>query len=160
MVGFVAIRGNTMGDHSIYDRGSNRLSGYDYSQPGAYFITIGSYHRKAIFGQILEAAFIPTLAGKIVREEWFRSTQNRSEIDLNAFTLMLNHLHGIIWINDSVPQSVGAHGRAPLIWNDLSSTNQLLKMLFDPFVLNAQGGRAGKMAKEKGGQGTIDDGST
>ena len=53
-----------------------------------------------------------------------------------------------------------AFGRTPLIWNDLSRAKFLLKELFKIPILLPYGGRAGKIAKEKGGQGIIDDRST
>lgn len=36
-------------------RRSIRLQGYDYTQSGQYFITICTYDRKCIFGDIVEA---------------------------------------------------------------------------------------------------------
>ena len=50
-------------------------------------------------------------AGLIVQNEWFRSLHIRREIDLDAFVVMPNHIHGIVVINDN---SVGVHGRATL----------------------------------------------
>jgi hypothetical protein len=75
-------RGNDMSLRANYHRKSNRLSGYDYSQPGAYFITIKSFLRKSIFGKINKGVFVPTPAGKIVEQEWFRSEQIRDEDEL------------------------------------------------------------------------------
>jgi REP element-mobilizing transposase RayT len=49
--------------------------------------------------------------GEIVQEEWLRSAEIRREITLDAFIVMPNHIHGIIFIHDD---SVGATGRSPL----------------------------------------------
>jgi putative transposase len=103
-----------MSSLTFKDRSSNRLPGYDYSQPGAYFVTISSYHRKCIFGHISNGIFLPNPLGEIVWEEWFRSEHVREEVEMDAFVLMPNHLHGIVWITDRNSDHVGATGRSPL----------------------------------------------
>ena len=92
----------------IHHRKSIRLKGYDYTQPGAYFITICTYHRDEIFGQIVHGEMKLSPLGKIVREEWMRSAEIRKEIRIfeDEFVIMPNHLHGINWI-------VGADGVRP-----------------------------------------------
>ena len=36
--------------------------------------------------------------GRIVREQWLDTVRIRPQIELDAFTVMPNHLHGILWI--------------------------------------------------------------
>jgi len=49
--------------------------------------------------------------GDIVAEEWLRSQELRCEIQLDAFVIMPNHVHGIVIIADAkVPGIVGATG--------------------------------------------------
>ena len=38
-------------DPKIHHRRSIRLKGYDYSQPGAYFVTIVTRQRECLFGE-------------------------------------------------------------------------------------------------------------
>jgi len=98
-------------------RTSNRLTGYDYAQPGAYFVTVRTYRCQLLFGEIAESVFIPNNLGKIVEEELLRSEFIRKEIELDEWVVMPNHLHAIVWIHPSHAKSsppVGAHGRAPL----------------------------------------------
>ncbi|MBN1370891.1 MAG: hypothetical protein JW987_02945 [Anaerolineaceae bacterium] len=92
-------------------RQSIRLKGYDYTQPGAYFITLVTHHRREIFGYIEQGHLTPSNLGQMVQEEWFRSAQIRREIQLHEdeFVLMPNHIHGIVWIVDLV----GADGVRP-----------------------------------------------
>ena len=54
--------------------------------------------------------------GQIVEDEWLRTPSIRSEVGLDTFVVMPNHVHGIVVIKeDERPDaSVGAHGRAPL----------------------------------------------
>lgn len=63
--------------------------------------------------------------GQIVADEWMRSRSIRREIDFDAWVIMPNHIHGLVWIQASdVPQDlVGANGRLPL-HGMAHSTNQ------------------------------------
>ena len=89
----------------IHHRRSIRLKGYDYTQPGAYFVTFCSYQRDEIFGEVINGEMKLPPLGEIVRQEWFRSGEIRKEIQLfeDEFVVMPNHGHGIVWI-------VGADG--------------------------------------------------
>ena len=97
----------------IHHRRSIRLKGYDYTQPGAYFVTFCSYKRDEIFGEVINAEMKLSTLGEIVRNEWFRSAEIRKEIRLfdDEFMVMPNHGHGIIWIVDTT--AVGADGVRP-----------------------------------------------
>jgi putative transposase len=64
----------------IHHRQSTRLKGYDYSQPGAYFVTICTYRRDEIFGEVINGEMKLSALGEIVHEEWFRSAEIRKEI--------------------------------------------------------------------------------
>jgi REP element-mobilizing transposase RayT len=90
-------------------RRSIRLQNYDYSQPGAYFVTICTYKRECLFGHIEDGVIYYTIFGEIVCQEWSRSDTIRSEIRLDLFVVMPNHLHGIVVITHS-DGIVGAHG--------------------------------------------------
>jgi len=94
----------------IHHRRSIRLKGYDYTQPGAYFVTICTYQRAEIFGEIKNGEMILSPLGKIVHAEWMRSAEIRKEIQIfdDEFVVMPNHLHGINWI-----VNVGADGVRP-----------------------------------------------
>ncbi len=91
-------------------RKSIRLKEYDYTQPGAYFVTICTYRRAHLFGQVVDGEMRLNAFGKIVWEEWFRTAQVRPYVELfeNEFVVMPNHIHGIIWI---VEHDVGATRR-------------------------------------------------
>jgi REP element-mobilizing transposase RayT len=99
---------------SKYTRRSIRLKDYDYSQAGAYFITLSAHNRQCLFGDIVDGAMHLNRIGEIVQSGWLRSENIRSEIELDEFVVMPNHVHGIILICDSVSTQQRAHGRAPL----------------------------------------------
>src|SRR3972149_9706 len=96
-------------DPTKHHRRSIRMSGYDYAEEGAYFVTVVTHQRECLFGGIADGEMRIDRYGEVVRDEWLRSVQIRREIDLDVFVVMPNHLHGIVVIRD-----VGAHGRAPL----------------------------------------------
>jgi len=85
-----------------HHRRSIRLKGYDYTQPGAYFITICAYQRMHVFGEIIDSQMILNEIGKIARDEWFKTAKLRPYVELyeDEFVVMPNHAHGIIWIVD------------------------------------------------------------
>ena len=87
-------------DPNRHHRRSIRLRGYDYTQPGAYFVTICTHERAMLFGQVVDGEMVLNEWGEIVREEWFRSAEIRAAIKLfpDEFVVMPNHIHGIIWI--------------------------------------------------------------
>ena len=86
-------------------KNSLRLESYDYSNSGAYFITICSYKRKAIFGEIKNELMHLNDYGKIIDDCWFQISENNKNIELDDFVLMPNHLHGIIRIVREIHES-------------------------------------------------------
>ena len=80
------------------NRRSIRLQGYNYSRPGAYFVTICTRNRECIFGDIVNADMVLNEYGIIVRDEWIKSAEIRDECELDEFVVMPNHFHGIMWI--------------------------------------------------------------
>jgi putative transposase len=95
-------------DPPKYHRRSIRLPGYDYTQPGAYFITLVTWQRKELFGQVVDGETRLNEFGKIAREEWLKTAALRPNVALHGdeFVVMPNHVHGIIWIVEDV--GVGA----------------------------------------------------
>ena len=81
-------------------RRSMRLPGYDYSQVGAYFVTVCTADRKMLFGDIVNHQMVLNEAGRIVAEEWLKSARIRAEVELDAWVVMPNHFHGIVTIAD------------------------------------------------------------
>lgn len=100
-------------DANKHHRRSTRLQGYDYTQNGAYLVTICTSERSCLFGQVTDAGeMLLSTLGCVVEENWHKSAEIRKEIILDAFIVMPNHIHGIIMVIGEPP--VGAQGRAPL----------------------------------------------
>ena len=87
-----------MTNHGGNRRRSIRLQGYDYSRPGAYFITICTHNREFLFGTIVDGEMVLNQYGKIVADEWMKTPKIRREIKLDEWVVMPNHFHGIVWI--------------------------------------------------------------
>jgi putative transposase len=85
-------------------RRSIRLKGYDYTQPGAYFITICTHQRAHVFGVIVDGEMRLNRWGEIVRTEWFKTAELRPNVEMHEeeFVVMPNHVHGIIWLVENV----------------------------------------------------------
>ena len=92
-------------------RKRNRLKDYDYSQAGAYFITICSKDRKKIFSEIIAGAN-PQLTdiGQIVDNEILKLSSTYENVTLDIYVIMPNHVHMIILIHEN-----GRQNAAPTI---------------------------------------------
>jgi len=100
-------------DPKKHHRRSIRLKGYDYTLPGAYFVTMVTHQHQLLFGDILNGDMALNYVGHIVKAEWLRTSKIRPNVTLDEYVIMPNHLHGIIIItNDEIP--VGATSWSPL----------------------------------------------
>jgi REP element-mobilizing transposase RayT len=79
-------------------RRSIRLPEYDYTQQGAYFITICSHLKKHIFGEITSGSMKLSPVGEIAHYQWHQLPQHFNNIELDTFIIMPNHIHGILII--------------------------------------------------------------
>ena len=83
-----------------HQRRSVRLEDYDYSQEGAYFITICTDGKKNLFGKIKNGELILNSFGKIAKEEWNRTIHSRKNLEMDEYIVMPNHFHAIVHITD------------------------------------------------------------
>lgn len=88
-------------------RKSIRLPGYNYSKPGAYFVTICVKDHVRLFGSIQNSAMQENEFGKIVRTCWNDLPRHYPSVKLDAFVIMPNHIHGVVVIVDN-GNTVGA----------------------------------------------------
>jgi len=86
----------------LHHRRSIRLKGHDYTQPGAYFVTIAAWQRECLFGEIVDGVVLLNTAGNIIHTEWLNLPHHFPDIRLEAFMVMPNHFHGIIVIDPIV----------------------------------------------------------
>jgi REP element-mobilizing transposase RayT len=99
-----------------HHRHSIRLRGYDYAQAGAYFVTLCVQGHAELFGQVAGGAVELTEIGRIVAEEWEYTPAMRPNVELDAFVVMPDHLHGIVVIaqrDDGAAAPEAARTRSP-----------------------------------------------
>ncbi len=104
-----------------HHRRSIRLKGYDYSQAGAYFVTICTQNRECLFGEIVQGEMCLNDAGKMIIRWWDELSNKFPMFDPDAFVVMPNHLHGIGIISD-VGATLG--GRPELAMSGLSDDEE------------------------------------
>ena len=73
-----------------------RSRSYDYSRPGAYFVTMITRKRRPIFGTPTRTGILLTDAGRIVHESWLRVPERFIDVRIDAFVVMPDHVHAII----------------------------------------------------------------
>src|SRR5574341_1277942 len=88
-------------DPNKQHRRSIRLKGYDYTQVGAYFVTICTQHRECLFGEVVDGEMQVNVYGRIVQACWDAITIHFPFVALDAFMVMPNHIHGIIVLNET-----------------------------------------------------------
>ncbi len=79
---------------------SKRLAGYDYSQPGFYFVTICVQQHRSVFGAILDGQMHLKPRGEIARSVWMTLPRRYPHVKLDEYIFMPNHMHGIIELTD------------------------------------------------------------
>jgi putative transposase len=77
-----------------------RLKEYDYSMPGGYFITICTYDKQWLFGTIVDGEMQFSPQGLIAQRCWNDIAKHFYNIELDAFVVMPNHIHGIIILDE------------------------------------------------------------
>jgi putative transposase len=85
-------------DPDKHHRRSVRLKGQDYAEPGAYFVTVCTHERACLFGHVVNGEMHLNDAGEIARRCWEDIPHHFPLVELDAFVVMPNHIHGIIVI--------------------------------------------------------------
>jgi len=89
-----------------HHRRSIRLKGYDYSKPGAYFITLCINKRLCLFGEIIDGKMILNDAGEMVSEIWQEIPKYYPGIKIDEQIVMPNHFHGIIILKNENVEAI------------------------------------------------------
>jgi len=82
-----------------FDRKLNRMPGFDYSQPGYYFVTICTKDRIEYFGDVKDEEMILNNYGRVVQKQWLWLQKQYQYVKLDKYIIMPNHLHGIIFFD-------------------------------------------------------------
>ena len=79
---------------------STRLKGWDYRNPGEYFITICTQNRQHFFGECKNGKMKLSTAGAIAQGFWFEIPKHYDHVQLGEFVVMPNHVHGILILSE------------------------------------------------------------
>ena len=90
---------------TVHNRRTIRLPGYDYSQAGAYFVTVVTQNRSSLFGEIQNGEMLVNDIGRMVETCWLGLPRGFPRIHSDEYIVMPNHFHEIIII---INESVGA----------------------------------------------------
>jgi len=119
----------------MWHRKSPRLSGYDYSQEGAYFVTVCVQSRQALLGEMLHGEMRLNQAGCMVERWWHKLESKFAALETDFYVVMPNHFHGIALIAGNTSSALpawpqGAHMGAPLQkilqWFKTMTTNEYI----------------------------------
>ncbi len=80
----------------IHHRQSIRLKDYDYSQVGAYFVTICTWRGTQVFGEVKNSQMTLNGQGEIAYAMWLTLPRRFPGVELDHFVVMPNHVHGIV----------------------------------------------------------------
>lgn len=86
-------------DKDKYRRKHLRAQWWHYGWNGAYFITMCAYKRQHIFGRIEAGKMILSPTGVLANKLWYEIPKHSSFVELGAFVVMPNHIHGILEID-------------------------------------------------------------
>ncbi len=87
----------------IYRRkNSYRLKRYDYSDPGAYFVTMVTKNRVHVFGDVVDGVMKLSETGKIAESYWREIPMHFPNTNVEVFQIMPNHIHGIVEIRNAL----------------------------------------------------------
>ena len=108
-------------DPNRHHRRSIRLPGYDYSQPGAYFVTICVNQRQCLFGDIVDGQMVLNQYGMVVADTYQWLCQHYSYLHTDEWIVMPNHFHAIMVIADKSRRGVSRN--APTINKQQTANN-------------------------------------
>lgn len=82
---------------------SARLAHWDYGKNAAYFVTICTKNRVCFFGDVENGQMMLNNIGLIAQKRWLEIPNHFPFVNLGAYVVMPNHVHGIIIINVETP---------------------------------------------------------
>ena len=86
---------------------SARLPRFDYGD-GAFSVTVATRDRVPWFGRLEQGGVVLSDAGRVVWEEGGRTAELRPAVTLDAFVVMPDHVHGVLWIDGAAPPVDGS----------------------------------------------------
>ena len=121
-------------------RKPTRLSGYDYSIPGAYFITICTHERRCILSEIVVGdgvLDVPQVKlsdhGRIVEETLREIAEHYTWLTIDNYVIMPNHIHLLLSITEAgTSRTPSPTDKTDSLWK-IPASNASLPMLISTF---------------------------
>ncbi len=125
-----------------HHRQSIRLPGFDYTTPGAYFVTIVTQGRECLFGDVVDGVMCLNELGLMTQKWLLKLPDKFPSVILDELVIMPNHIHVVVWLvgadpcvcPDQHPQTIPGrtHGCAPTLnriiqWFKTMSTNESIR---------------------------------
>jgi len=122
-----------------HSRRSVRLPDFDYSSPGAYFVTICTKDWENLFGEINDGEMILSRFGETARKCWQEILAHYPFIELDEYVIMPNHIHGILFIRDKINVGANNHSPIPIIrspgWKGSNGTSETIGAVIRGFKI-------------------------
>ncbi len=116
------------------ERKLTRLKGYDYSQNGYYFVTICTEKREEWFGRVDGGEMLLNEFGKIASNFWAGIGAHFKYVGIDEFSVMPNHVHGILIIEESVGNAyMRSHQRNAFMHSLQNRTKMLLSKIIQQY---------------------------
>lgn len=117
---------------NLRKRKTIRLKGFDYSANGAYFITICTQNKVCCLSKVVGRGLAPaetqlTEYGKIAEEQLFSLEKRYTHISIREYTIMPNHIHFILMINNTAAGASPCPTVSDIICTYKSLTTRLCK---------------------------------
>jgi REP element-mobilizing transposase RayT len=80
------------------ERRPTRRPGWDYTSPGAYYVTINVETRLHLFGKVVDGVMDRSPTGETIARAWELNGDRYPEVTLDAFIAMPDHVHGVVII--------------------------------------------------------------
>ena len=93
------------------NRISLRLSNWDYSWAGVYFITTCTKDRNCYFGNVVNGEMMLTNPGAIADVLWHEIPNHSKNVELGPFIVMPNHIHGILMLKNDKDEVIDYEAR-------------------------------------------------
>jgi len=138
-----------------YRSQSLRLQYWDYSNAGYYFITICTKDRQYYFGEIQNSKMFLNTIGNIAQKFWLEIPNHFSNVILNEFIIMPNHVHGIVVINDAPISVASRHCLDATDMGAADIANQINTTAERINIAAASGKNIGKNRFQNQGKNTI-----
>jgi len=103
---------------AMHARRSLRLPGFDYSQPGVYYVSLGACEGRALFGVRRGGRVEPSELGRFILGQWEELPLRHPYLRVDVHGLQPTHLHGLlVWRTGrghGIPEAFGKPTRESL----------------------------------------------